>query len=463
VEAWNKHNNNNNKKQQHDEPTAAETESYVSAADYLGSAFAIRTLQEQRENPYPRNLQTVCHFPLFDDDEEEDDEDDHEREDHSSSSSTCLLPCSVVEAHPLADGTTRYEVFFSYEEHGAMAMRMLSWEECAPPDDEVWTESSLPAESISLIEKWSDRQQRETVGAFRHEIGVPDGFYPDLWMQPAVYELSPLPQAPLKPGETVPLTYAHNGEPVADMTYFVGLPQDFSSHLHEYLDQLGMLKFFHRLLYTEPTEVGDTMYENLSEGRWFVERPHNLWNSNMNWVYPADEVARKSMLRALGSAGFDDVLAGVGEMLGLNGLVCYDNSFLAVTQSDDSYMHTDMEDSGRKAFNILIPISMVEKGRGPELDIESSDENVVVSVAYQYDVGVLVGDWTYHKTHAVDYTSTGEMRVTASVYCAEIDESNVDTIRRLYDEELPALFGEYMELPIKEWHWRRGEKRLLPK
>jgi len=451
-EAWNRHNN-----KQKNEPTtaaaaAAVSSDYVSAADYLGSdgSFTIRTVSEQQQNPYPSNLQTACYFPISDNEEEEEEE------------STCLLPCSV-EARHLVDGTTRYDVSFSYEAHGAIAMRMLSWENCAPEEyDEVWSES-IPAESITLLDKWSDRQQHEAVGAFRHEIGVPDGFYPEKWMQPTVYELSPLP-ASLKPGETVPLTFAHNGQPVSELAYFVGLPQNFSSHLREYLDKQGMLKFFQRLLYTEPTEVGDTLYENLAEGRWFVERPHNLWNSNMNWVYPADEVARKSFLRALGAAGFDDVLAGVGEMLGLNGLVCYDNSFLAVTQSDDSYMHTDMEDSGRKAFNILIPISMVEQegDREPELDIESSDENVVVSIAYQYDVGVVVGDWTYHKTHAVDYTSTGDMRVTASVYCAEFDEDNVDLIRRLYDEELPHLFGEYMELPIKEWHWRRGEK-LLPK
>jgi hypothetical protein len=97
----------------------------------------------------------------------------------------------------------------------------------------------------------------------------------------------------------------------------------------------------------------------------------------------------------------------------------------------------------------------------PELDLQTDDENVIVGVKYRWGVAAIMGDWTYHKSAAVNYLETGEVRVVSSIYCAEIAAENRKSILKMYHEEYPAPFHHLLDVPVKEWHWDR-QGTVLP-
>jgi hypothetical protein len=80
-----------------------------------------------------------------------------------------------------------------------------------------------PGEEIFIDygHEWEASWEEHSVGEFRNEIGMPDGFFPDNWMKTsAVYEVASF--APLKPGEVVHLKWDHNGEPpISDSAHAV--------------------------------------------------------------------------------------------------------------------------------------------------------------------------------------------------------------------------------------------------
>ena len=410
-----------------------EHETYVSAADYLKSgAFNIRTTEEQKEDPYPDNLLTVCLFP-------------------TKKKLNCWLPCDIGYAEE-ENGENYYEVSYLADVHGAHAKRMVAWDICNIKKTEgAW----LLAESITVIDKWGSTDQHLDF-AFRHAMGVSDDLFPSVWMQPAVYEITPI-ETPLKAGQFVAITWAHNGKPVTRNANFVGLPPNFNAHLSDFAERIGVMDVFRDVLNGRPNTIGSHRYVDMTEGRYYVQRPH--WNSNMHWVIPADEVARKSYLRTLGSGGFGDVLDAMGTSFGLNQLTCFHNTFLGLSKSDDSVIHADFYETQRRSFDFLLPIIMANSTK-PELHLQSQDGNVVVGLKYRYGVATTVGDWTYHKSAPVDYTDTGEIRVVSSIYCSEITAENRKSLLHMYNQEHPAPFHHLFDLPIKEWHWDHAGKKL---
>ena len=405
-----------------------EHEQFVSAEDYLVSdAFSIRTIEEHKGDPYPSNLQTVCFIRK------------------SAYKNKCRVPCDVIERVENVDGTF-YSVTYSAKKHAAETKRMIAWDFCADGEDEISVES-LPEERITLIDKWESKDQHLDI-AFRHEIGVPEYFFPPSWMQPAIYEVSPIP--PLKPGEHVAISWKHNSKPITRNALYVGLPPNFNAFMYDFAERMGVMEVFRNVLNGRPNEIGTHRYVDLKEGQYYVQRPH--WNSNMHWVIPNDEVARKSYLKALGAGGFDTVLDSIGTSFGMEKLTCFHNTFLGISKSDDSVIHSDFYETQRRSFDFLLPIIMANSTR-PEFHIESLDGNVVVGVKYQYGTAVSVGDWTMHKSAPCDYTDTGEIRVVSSIYCSDIRPENRKSLLFMYNQEHPAPFHHLFDLPVEEWHW----------
>ena len=88
---------------------------------------------------------------------------------------------------------------------------------------------------------------------------------------------------------------------------------------------------------------------------------------------------------------------------------------------------------------------------------------MVVAVKYEHDRAILMSDWGYHRTSAVDYEEKGQIRVVLGMYCAQIDKSNHQALKFIYNGEDPAPFIDQFELPIKEIHWHKNGEHRLPR
>ena len=80
-----------------------------------------------------------------------------------------------------------------------------------------------------------------------------------------------------------------------------------------------------------------------NDTNWLLQRPKTEWNSNMHWLSPLDQDAHNTYLDALQEGHFlDDVVTTFGTSLGLDGLVAYQLTFIALTYcTQQTFMHTD--------------------------------------------------------------------------------------------------------------------------
>lgn len=364
------------------------------------------------------------------------------------------------------------------ERSGKLALEYVALRDIDPGEEirldygEVWR---------TAWKEFNKRHPYARSGYFRHAIGVPSGFFPDNWLHVSdryeIAELQDLENNPLVPGKAVPMTWAHNGKPVGSKyAYVVGLEKGFSEKFLDYSEKKGVVELYRKLLteqegyhlpsdgfgvYHPATLVNNTT----SEGdAFFAHRYHSTaWRFNMHFVAAWEESARKDVLKALGDAGFDIALQGIGERFGYDNLTCFHASYMGVTHCDKSKMHSDIYATNDKSWNIVFPIITVE-GTDPELDVMSENMNTVIGVHYLKDVAYAMGDFGFHQTRPNKYYDPGDgddavqddapIRVVFGTYCAQIDETNVAMIRHIYDGDDPAPFADQFEnLPMKEIHW----------
>jgi hypothetical protein len=183
--------------------------------------------------------------------------------------------------------------------------------------------------------------------SFRHEIGVPDGFYPDKWLHTSVkYELEP--KGELKPGELKCLLWKHNGKPVTErFAYLIGLPKGFSEKMKEYSEDIGILPLYADLLKTKLLGSDEWFAFNATRssngsnaGEWFAQRyKSGAWGFNMHYVAAWNEFARKNFLGEMGRAGFDLAMDGIGTAFGLDSLTCFHASYMGVSECKPLMCH----------------------------------------------------------------------------------------------------------------------------
>jgi len=303
---------------------------------------------------------------------------------------------------------------------------------------------------------------------FRHEIGVPQDFFPSNWLN-QVLEYEVVPIESLQPGEIRPLTWKHNGRPVAKNAFVVGLPPNLTQHMYQFAEQRGIINLYEQLL-AENVLDSDEWYvfdadqhNESSPEQWFAHRYKSVgWDFNMHYMAAWNEAARNSVFQNLGKVGYDQVLHSIGTYFGLDYLTCFHSSFMGVSEADKSKMHTDVFATREKGFNIIFPIVTVD-GSKPELDVQSDNADVVVAVKYEHDRAFVMSDWGYHRTSAVEYEGRGQIRIVMGMYCAQIDESNHLQIKYIYDGEDPSPFMDQFELPMQEIHWDKSGEHRLPR
>jgi hypothetical protein len=274
----------------------------------------------------------------------------------------------------------------------------------------------------------------------------------------------PIASDALKPLEISPAKFVDNGEQVAPNAYRMGLAPKVRKALIEYCDRLGITDRFRDLLVNGNALKSDSnTTEAFGNTDWLVQRPEEkgLWNNNMHWLSPADANGYKEFLKVLGDAGFDDVLDKVGQRFGLEKLGIFQLSFHGVSKAtEDGYHHVDFQNTGDKAWNMIIPLLLAED-TGPELGIVHEGEEKERLGLYQYekDVAVLLGDDATHVTIQCDYQGKA-MRMIAVIYMADVDEFNMDDVLNSYYGVQYPPRGDSKVLQ-SFLHW--GDGNSLPK
>lgn len=157
-----------------------EEESYIPAAEYnrLYSDEPVRTITEQRRDPYPRNILTACRF-LEDWIEDENAEDydmiQYQSWNTQSSHFNCLLPCIILERLEGED-TTTYTAKLVDHHHDNDS---IEWD-CHIFRAFEYIYTDIPREGIEFIEN-TYSSDVFLPAAFRQPIEVSEGMYPEHW------------------------------------------------------------------------------------------------------------------------------------------------------------------------------------------------------------------------------------------------------------------------------------------
>jgi hypothetical protein len=280
----------------------------------------------------------------------------------------------------------------------------------------------------------------------------------------------------LTPGQVSLLRWSNDNTIVQQYGARVGLPPQLIPTLTSYAQDMGLFDIMKNMLYENPLQPGDdarwfsfqSPYQTKNDNNknevmrnftWNVERPDKHWKSDMHWFNTADELAHEDSLRALAKGGFDQVLEGIGTMFGLDTLHVDSLGFVAVTNCERGYMHHDWNDVDRRAFNFLVGIHSPDNA-GAELYIEN-DEERRGEVQYGSNAGILVGDGTRHGTKECDHRSQHEVRITCSIYLADVTDDNLDILAADSTSIFPPTGASDWTWAQRGRHWDKNGGRSL--
>jgi hypothetical protein len=184
--AWDKHKENFKKRQSQ---MSEKDINYMSAERYrtIHGDEVHRVMYEQSMKPYPKNLVFYCFYEQHDDEDPAigGEEDAYKKKLNSSGRGfrrfswndhdehPCFRPCEIIERYDSEeDDEPRYTVEL-FSNHNSVVMYY-----CSISMDYRLTD--VPHSDIKLLDKAYTPDVFQG-WAFRHEIGVPDGFYPEAW------------------------------------------------------------------------------------------------------------------------------------------------------------------------------------------------------------------------------------------------------------------------------------------
>lgn len=183
-------------------------------------------------------------------------------------------------------------------------------------------------------------------------------------------------------------------------------------------------------------------------------------NIDMHWFNTADEAAHEDVLRALARGGFDEVIKGIANEFGLDSVIVDSFGFLAVTHCDNGYIHADLKDVDGRAFAVQLGLHRPD-GAGPELIVQTNDRMYKGEIYYGERHGFVFGDGTLHGTRECDHRSSGETRISVTIWLIDYNEANFDRLAADVTAVFPPNGGN---AEGKRWiraqrgrHWSRDD------
>jgi hypothetical protein len=378
IEAWEKHVSE----------WKPEDEDYLTAAEYqyFHSGEPIRTEGEQKANPYPDNIRTACYFTVTEDIR------GMTEVEWTKDVFNCLRPCDVKER--FGENWDTHYTAIVYPKSKAEPE-----DYCAGLPRGGITVRNLPLKALELVDR-PYTTDTFLKSAFRHEIGVPNDMYPEIWNAADPKPIGDFIASPLKAGQLKPVRWKDTKEIVTPNAYRVGLSSQTREKILEYCDKVGITDTFRSTVVDgNSLDLGDHLDMELNGSQWRLLAPGQKWRADMQWLSPGDEESTQDWLEMLSAAGFDKILKGIGETLGLKGLAAFHGTFMGVSVSNKHYLQYGIRETGRKMFNIVIPLILANE-TGPELDIQDSNrtndgtENLKVGrYRFEPDAAILLGDW----------------------------------------------------------------------
>lgn len=263
----------------------------------------------------------------------------------------------------------------------------------------------------------------------------------------------------LEPGEIFPIVWRDDILKVtAPYAFQIGVPPELTVELLNYSNRIGLTNVMRELVGPSPIEAVDSgsahEFRKLDDGNeWYVQRPSTKWRSNMHWISPSDERTHEEYLQVLARGNFDSVLDAIGTYLGLEGLVAYHLTFIGVSHSEKGYMHRDTHHTGGSVYNVIIPL-ILEDDASPELAMtDEDDETRYGTLKYRINTAVMMGDDAMHGTEACDYRKRNGMRLAATVYIADVSDSNAEQIASTTLTQIFPLSNPNWLLAEAGRHW----------
>jgi hypothetical protein len=186
---------------------------------------------------------------------------------------------------------------------------------------------------------WDGRDREKP---FRHEIGF--DLFPEEWLaeetRGAEFPAFDAERVPV--GELKPATL-RSGEVLAPYIHRTGLPEGFAGRVADWANDMGITNLMRSYLFGRQLEVDGEERVRINGGTWWVRRFASDWKSNLFYITPDDDESNEQFMHALGRAGWDQVLTGIGKHFDLNSLSCFYPSFIALTHSTYSMMHSDSD------------------------------------------------------------------------------------------------------------------------
>jgi hypothetical protein len=347
-------------------------EGYIAAHDYrrIHKGARVRTVHEQESEPYGNNVKTACFFTQHGGEVTDRD---------------CLRPCDIMERTETGMDTRYSATVYPMESATAP-------DHCGNISTEGFSVEGLAWDAVQVVDA-SYSTDSHLGSAFRHEIGMSTGTFPQSWMAADPKPMGDFIASTLKAGELSAVRWKDTGEVVAPNAYRLGIDARVGATLLDYCDRMGITE----LLRTATVEGNSQAMQSTTGARtkngdrWFLQRPSKGLMSNMHWLSPGDERTHQSYLQTLGAAGFDDLLKSIGESLGMSGLAAFHLSFIAVSHCSKGGIFFDVKNTGNKTLNVIIPLILAEEP-GPEQELVDRSNSKIGRIINSYDTALLVGD-----------------------------------------------------------------------
>jgi hypothetical protein len=315
-----------------------------------------------------------------------------------------------------------------------------------------------------LREGYCDEAREDDSFPCRRVIGVPDSFYPSYWLEKETRrtDFPELDTRKLAPGEVQRVVYVKDGEErhLGSFQHRVGFPDGLADHLERWAKDMGIDELLRNyILGGKSLDKNGEERTRINGSNWWVHRFSKEWQSNMHYIAPDDDESTEQFYRVLSDAGFDKVLAGIGEHFGLQSLSAFYPTYIGVSHCVHAAMHSDSDYPG--IFNLIFPVVQVNVTH-PELVLgEDLPGKLLIPYKYEREAGILVGLNGQHGTSPTDYRGfDGQLRIVASVYMGDFSDESIlqNFVKEWVDPPYPNYFpGQLRHALSTRVHWSKND------